>query len=305
MAIGVLHVPLGSLLLLLIIFARTLPMVSTAQQTYQRILHQLPAYLGIQTLKQACQEEYVPATKNKLSYASEIQLQSICFSYPTKPETYIIDTLSLTLKKNSITALIGPSGAGKSTLADLIVGLLKPTSGDIFIDGQRLDNSNYAAWQRNIAYVTQDVFLFHASVRDNLTWFSSNYTDTELWDALNISAADFVHHLDEGLDTMLGDRGVRLSGGERQRIALARALLMKPKLLVLDESTHALDFKNIQKIQTTLAVLRVKMTILLISHQHEMSMFADQKVILKPRGKDAADVIKQHTILDTDPTAVM
>lgn len=305
MAIGVIHVPLGSLLLLLIVFSRVLPMVSSAQQTYQRILHQLPAYRGIQALSRACAVEYVSPAENKLSFESHIELKSISFAYPAKPETPIIRNLSLKLIKNSTTALIGPSGAGKSTLADLIVGLLKPSSGMILIDGEELDASNHTAWQRNIAYVTQDVFLFHASVRDNLTWFNENYTDSQLWDVLKASAADFVHDLDEGLDTLLGDRGVRLSGGERQRIALARALLMKPKLLVLDESTNALDAKNLQKIQEALTALRGTITILIISHQNEMSMFADQKIILKAWEKDVDYTNKKPTILDADKAAVV
>lgn len=298
-AIDVIHLPPASLLLLLVVFARTLPMVSSAQQTYQRILHQLPAYLGIQDLLKACQAEHVLPATHQVSFESHIELKSISFAYPSNPDVKIIQNLSLRLVKNSTTALIGPSGVGKSTLADLIIGLLKPTSGSICIDGVRLDAAHHAAWQQHIAYVTQDVFLFHASVRDNLTWFCDDYTEQALWQVLKAAAADFVHDLDDGLDTILGDRGVRLSGGERQRIALARALLMKPKLLVLDESTNALDAQNLQHIQAALAALRGTMTIVIISHQEDMWAFADQKIRLQARGKNT------HALLDVKQAAAV
>ncbi|MCH9755764.1 MAG: ABC transporter ATP-binding protein/permease [Gammaproteobacteria bacterium] len=285
-AITVLHVPLGALLLLLIVFSRLLPMVSSGQQIYQRILHQLPAYCGIKDLSRACLAEQAAcvADDEEIIFESQIEFKKVRFCYPSKPEHAVIDDLSFTLIKNSTTALIGPSGVGKSTLADLMVGLLQPTKGEIWIDSKPFQISNNNSWRRRVAYVTQEVFLFNASVRDNLTWFSSKQTDTELWHVLDIAAADFVHDLDEGLDTILGDRGVRLSGGERQRIALARALLMKPDFLVLDESTNSLDSKNLQKIQMALRALHGKMTIVIISHQDEMSAFATQRIVLTKAG---------------------
>ena len=169
-------------------------------------------------------------------------------------------------------------------MADLIIGLLEPTCGTITIDGQILDARNKFAWRQSVAYVTQDVFLFNASVRDNLRLFCADVPDKSLWVALASASADgFVAAMEHGLDTIVGDRGVRLSGGECQRIALARALLSKPKLLVLDESTSSLDTQNIIKIQEALSTLRGKMTILIISHQEEMSHFADQNIFLTER----------------------
>ncbi|MDX2346303.1 MAG: ABC transporter ATP-binding protein [Legionella sp.] len=284
-ALTVFAVPLGTLLLLLIVFSRLLPMVSNSQQMYQRILHQLPAYADIKKLSVACLAEQQSSVIDKaIVFESYIEFKHISFTYSEKPDIKIINNLSFKLKKNSTLALMGASGSGKSTVADLITGLLQPTAGEIWIDDQLLNTKNNTAWRQHIAYVTQDVFLFNASIRDNLTWFNSNQSDALLWEALDSAAADFVYDLDEGLDTILGDRGVRLSGGERQRIALARALLMQPKLLILDESTNALDSDNLQKIQTALRALHGKMTIVIISHQHEMSNFASQKIILSTQG---------------------
>ena len=282
-ALALLHVPLSSLLLLLIVFARLLPMVSSSQQTYQRILHQLPAYSDICRLLRDCMAEQglVDETPSKpLLFQHSITLDKVGFHYAAPTTQAVLHNLSIQIKKNTTTAIVGPSGSGKSTLADLMVGLLIPTTGHINIDNQPLTSSNALAWRRSIAYVTQEVFLFNASIRDNLTLFSPNQTDTALWAALKLAAADFVADLDDGLDTLLGDRGVRLSGGERQRIALARALLMNPQVLVLDESTNALDRDNLKKIQSALNQLRGKITIIIISHQLEMSTFADQKIVL-------------------------
>lgn len=286
-AFGVFHIALGSLLLLLIVFSRLLPMVSSSQQIYQRILHQLPAYRGIQALSAAALAEQVHDIKDEaIVFESSIEFKQVCFDYPEKLDAKLIHDLSFKIKKNSTTAIVGPSGAGKSTVADLITGLLQPKSGEVWIDQQLLHIKNNAAWRQNIAYVTQDVFLFNASIRENLTWFSKSQSDALLWEALNHAAADFVYDLEDGLDTILGDRGVRLSGGERQRIALARALLMRPKLLILDESTNALDADNLQDIQKALSILQGTMTIIIISHQHEMSRFATQRIILSQEKED-------------------
>jgi ATP-binding cassette subfamily C protein len=228
-SLSIFKIPLDELLLLLIVFSRLLPMISSAQQIHQRILHHLPAYTDIQRLSKDClmnQDLILQASIEPISFQNNITLEQVSFYYAE--ETPIIHQLSFQLKKNTTTALVGPSGAGKSTVADLIVGLLAPTAGKITIDNQPLTPNNTLAWRKTIAYVTQDVFLFNTTLRDNLTLFSPNQTDQTLWATLRMASADFVTDLRDGLDTVLGDRGVRLSGGERQRIALARALLMKP-----------------------------------------------------------------------------
>jgi len=187
--------------------------------------------------------------------------------YPGSRDPVVVN-LNLVIKFNESTALVGPSGVGKTTVADLIAGLLVPDSGKILCNDKPLTDDNRVAWRETVAYVTQDVFLFHDTVRNNLNWVSPDITDERLWWALEMAAArDFIKAMPDGLDTIIGDRGTRLSGGERQRLALARALLSNPQLLILDEATSALDSDNEKKIKQALDRLQGKLTIVIIAHR--------------------------------------
>lgn len=284
LALKVFALPFTSLCLELVVFARLLPMVSNIQQSYQRILYQLPAFSDVKKLLNTCvnhQENLRHTPQDTPIFQHSIKLNKLSFSYHKTKTPLIFSNLSCEIQKNTTTAIIGPSGSGKSTLVDLIVGLLTPTHGSIYIDDQTLSPHHALAWRGSIAYITQDVFLFHASLRDNLKMFMPDATDKDLMHVLKASAAeDFVHHLEYGLDTVIGDRGIRLSGGERQRIAIARALLTKPSLLILDEGTNALDEDNVLKIQHTLNQLHGSLTILIISHQKQMAHLVDQTIRL-------------------------
>ena len=176
--------------------------------------------------------------------------------------------VSLRLRAGTVTGLAGASGAGKSTIADLVMGLLRPTSGTVSIDGHVLADGDVRAWRRSIGYVPQDTFLLHDTVRANLHWARPDATEQEMWLALDqASAGDFLRTRGEGLDAVVGDRGIRLSGGERQRLALARALLLEPDLLILDEATSALDAANEQQILEAVQQLAGRITVLLITHR--------------------------------------
>ena len=134
--------------------------------------------------------------------------------------------IDLTLPALKTTVILGPSGGGKSTFADLLIGLLTPDLGQVLIDGKRLEGNVLHSWRKSVGYVPQESLLFHETLQDNMRWASPDSSEEDIWEALRLAAAeDFVRALPEGLNTILGDRGVRLSGGQRQRIALARALL--------------------------------------------------------------------------------
>jgi ATP-binding cassette subfamily C protein len=175
---------------------------------------------------------------------------------------------------------VGPSGSGKSTIADLANGLLQPTRGRLLLDGRELGPAEMRQWRRQIGYVGQDTVLFHQSVRENLLWVRPQATAEDLRQALLLASADFVYELPRGLETIVGDRGIMLSSGQRQRISLARALLRKPTLLILDEATNALDLENeariLDAIQEALHTQPSALTVLMIAHRASAIRRADR-----------------------------
>lgn len=178
--------------------------------------------------------------------------------------------LDLTIPPGSRIGVTGPSGAGKTTFVDLLCGLLTPQSGQVTVDGHALSGSPLHRWRAGISYVAQDSYLFNDSLRRNLTWGLPHVDDAAIHAALAIAeAAEVVERLPLGLDQPVGERGVRLSGGERQRLALARALIRQPRLIVLDEATNALDLATEARIMQRLAALPGNPTLIVIAHRTE------------------------------------
>jgi ATP-binding cassette subfamily C protein len=196
----------------------------------------------------------------------EIRLQHVGFRYDTQ-RPMVLENLSLSIAAGRITAIVGSSGAGKSTIADLVNGLLSPREGRVMIDSHELTPLAARSWRRHIGYVAQDTVLFHDTVRANLLWAQPRAAEEEIHEALSLAAAEFVFDLPLGLDTTVGDRGMLLSHGQRQRIALARALLRKPSLLILDEATSSLDLDNEKRILDAIEHLQGRITVLLIAHR--------------------------------------
>jgi ABC-type multidrug transport system fused ATPase/permease subunit len=212
-----------------------------------------------------------------------IEFRAVEFGYD--PTTPILKSITLTIEKGTTVALVGASGAGKSTLADLVARFYDPTQGQILLDG--LDQREYdiASVRRHMAIVSQDTFIFNASVQDNIAYGLPGATDEEVWRAADLAnAKGFIQEMPEGFDTILGDRGVRLSGGQRQRIAIARALLRNPEILILDEATSALDSVSERLIQESLEKLAVGRTVIAIAHRLSTIANAD-KVVVMNKGK--------------------
>lgn len=274
LGLRVVAIPAGELVVLLFVFVKLMPQLAAVFQSAYRLRVQLPAVRTLIALEAsapaAAPDDVVPA---RLEVRRHVRFDRVRFDYGNGP---IVRDVSLVVPAGRCVAIVGPSGAGKTTLADLLLGLLTPSSGSICVDDEPLTPAHLQAWRQSIGYVSQEPLLFHESIRDNLRTARATASDDDLWQALSAAAADdLVRGLPDGLDTVVGDRGSRLSGGERQRIAIARALLRNPSLLVLDEATSSLDADNDALVAGAIARLKRRAAVVMITHRLSSVRFAD------------------------------
>ncbi len=275
------------LILITMIFSRLWPRFSGIQANLEQLGSLAPSFKALLDMQNQClhAQELVGVNANNvqsLSIKQGIECRDVNFRYDPNNFVYALQNIHVTIPANAMTAIVGRSGAGKSTFIDLVMGLNRPETGEVLLDGQPLTNENLLALRKSISYVPQDPFLFNATIRENLVKVNEKASDEHIWHALEFSAAaEFVKELPQGLDTLIGDRGIKLSGGERQRLVLARAVLRNPSILVLDEATSALDTENESKIQEALDTLKGKMTIIVIAHRLSTIRNADQVIVLE------------------------
>jgi len=258
-----------------LVFARTLLKINAIQNKAQGMAAEASALWSIAALTRRAEREGERrggAVPPRL--AREVEIRDVDVAFDGRP---VLERLSLSIPAGRITALIGPSGAGKTTISDLVSGLVTPDAGAVLVDGVDLAALDLQAWRRQIGFVPQETLLLHESVRANITLGDPELRDADVEAALRDAGAwDLVRTLPEGLDTSVGERGALLSGGQRQRIALARALVHRPRLLILDEATAALDAESEAAVWATLARLRGRTAILAISHQPGLAELADR-----------------------------
>lgn len=285
--------PLANLLVLVLVFQRLMPLFQDLQNMAQQFLQYASAIRTVTMTIESCEaaadrSDTLPLQEIPLT--RDIRFENVSFSHDAASGDVLRD-IDLSLPAGSFTVLSGASGAGKSTFLDLLGGLVEPTAGRILIDGAELTPALAPSWRRSIGYMAQEAFLFHDTIRANLTWAAPGTSDETLLETIcRVGLGDLLRLLPKGLNTIVGDRGANLSGGERQRLALARALLRKPRLILLDEPASALDAGNEQRILELIEGLRGTATIVLVTHRPAAIAGADRHLVLddrRPSGPDA------------------
>jgi subfamily B ATP-binding cassette protein MsbA len=228
------------------------------------------------------------------SFTNEIEFKDVSFSYANAKEV-AIDHVSFTIKKGSKVALVGPSGSGKTTIINLLSRFYSPTHGSILLDNKSIDKYDLTSLRSKIGLVTQDSILFNDTVKNNLSLGKKIYTDQDIQAALSFSyASEFVDQLDNGINEMIGDNGIKLSGGQKQRLNIARAILHKPEILIFDEATSALDTNSEKMVQKSIDEVSTGKTSIVIAHRISTIMNSDL-IILLDKGK--VNGIGNHTKL--------
>jgi ATP-binding cassette, subfamily C, bacterial len=275
LALAIWEVPLIELVVVGVLLKRTSNGMTKLQHLYQQAVASESPYIeAMEMMAEAkASRELNPGTR-PATFERECRLEEVSFAHG---ERQILDAVSLQVPVGGVTVLIGPSGAGKTTIADIILGLYRPDRGRVLLDGVPLDEIDLRSWRRLIGYVPQELILLHDSVYANVALGNPGIRRSDVRKVLEVAGAwGFVDALPDGMMTTVGQAGAKLSGGQRQRIALARALASRPKLLILDEVTSALDPRTEQEICDNIRSMADDTTILAITHRPTFLEIADR-----------------------------
>ena len=277
-----------------LLFSKIRTVYNSIFRKYLDILERIPV---TEKVSELCKSKPLlrsgPLQPEKL--VGRIELKDVSFTYPNRPGHEVLNKVSLVLQPGKVTAVVGDSGAGKSTLATLLMRLYDPTSGTIFVDGYKLRELDIKTYHRHIAVVNQNPALFNSSISDNIAYGAvGEVTEEEVIQAAKLANAhDFISSFRAGYDTLAGPRGSQLSGGQKQRLAIARAAIRDPSILILDEATSSLDAENEKVVTEALdRVMRGK-TILIIAHRLSTVKEADEILVMR-----AGEVVERGTHRD-------
>jgi len=284
------------LFMFVIVLSRLIAPIKILNSARATILEKLPILKQITELLDDEGKEYVAnGTTPFAKLQNSIEFTNVAFRYaPHLP--VVVEDLNFSIAKGGKTAIVGPSGSGKSTLIELLLRFYDPQEGAITVDGTDLKNLDMHDWRRSVGVVSQDVFLFNDTVRNNIAFADPEATELQVQDAaVKAYAHEFILDLPNGYDTMIGERGVLLSGGQRQRIAIARAILTSPHIMVFDEATAALDSRSEQYVQEAIGQLGKGKTVIVIAHRLSTVFDAD-KIMVMDRGRVAESGTHQQLL---------
>ena len=289
---------IASLGVLALAAVRVMPSLNRVVSLFNDIKFHMPLFnelyddlMVVKRNKDFAERKIIKASAERMQFNDEISVEKLSFAYPSKADKDVLRNVSFKIPKGSFCGIVGPSGAGKTTFVDILLGLLPPKEGAIYVDGNDI-YKNTSGWLNNIAYVPQTIYLIDGSIRENVAF---GHTEDDI-DAQKVECVlkmaelyDFVQSLPDGSRSRVGDRGSKLSGGQKQRIGIARALYNEPAVLVLDEATSALDNETERQITDTILKLKGKITIISIAHRLSTLEECDFKVEFKDGG---AQVVK-------------
>ncbi len=270
------------ILLFLLLLFRLMGPVSTMNAARNRIIVHMHAFdMLMGFYETTAKRRQLSGARQAGPLRTGIDFDGVTFTYP-KEERPAIAEFSTTIKRGQMVAIVGPSGAGKSTLIGLLARFYDPQQGRILVDDVDLRELDVASWRRRLAVVTQDSFIFNDTVANNIAFGQVDVARTRIIAAAELAAAtEFIEKLPQGYDTMLGDRGVRLSGGQQQRLAIARAILVEPDLVIFDEATSHLDTFTEQAIQDAMERMSKERTVLVIAHRLSTIRKADKVIVMQ------------------------
>ena len=272
------------IIVFVLIFFRLVPHFSAMQGAYQQTLIFMPGLSEVDKLNEQINSlPEISGSKKFEILRQGIVFDNVSFSYDGK--IFTLKEINIDIKKSTSVAIVGESGVGKTTLVDLLLGLLAPTKGQILVDGSPMTDYELNAWRKSIGYMSQDIFLFHDTVEANLKWTAPGVSEENIKTAIKLAYADeFLSAIPEGNQAIIGDRGLRLSVGQRQRLTLARTILQKPEIIILDEATSSLDSESEAMIQKAIKKIWAEKTVITIAHRLSTVKDVDHIYVLEDGG---------------------